>query len=163
MTAAVVAGVGLAAGICLLISGLAPRPEPLERALARLGQPTTRPDTNPAEAGDDLDARLGRWLRRSQMIDRAVATLGTDLRILGRSPDHQVAQLVAYALVGLFWAPVVTAGCLLLGVRIPLAYLLTGAGYGLFGAWVAMVADIWVRGLFFAVRFAGGRWKKIEV
>lgn len=63
-----------------------------------------------------------------------------------------------------------------LGVRIPLAYLLTrpavdlgplgvipGGDLGLFGAWVAMVTDIWVRGTFFAVRFAGGRWKRIEV
>lgn len=63
-----------------------------------------------------------------------------------------------------------------LGVRIPLAYLLTrnevdlgllgkvpGRDLGLFGAWVAMVADIWVRGLFFITRFAGGRWKRVEV
>ncbi|HUR53714.1 MAG TPA: MATE family efflux transporter [Gemmataceae bacterium] len=63
-----------------------------------------------------------------------------------------------------------------LGVRIPLAYLLTrpevdlgvfgkvrGHDMGLFGAWVAMVADIWVRGIFFTLRYAGGRWKKIEV
>jgi len=51
-----------------------------------------------------------------------------------------------------------------LGVRIPLAYLLTGpAGLGLYGAWVAMVADIWVRGAFFALRFAGGRWKRAVV
>jgi Na+-driven multidrug efflux pump len=63
-----------------------------------------------------------------------------------------------------------------LGFRIPLAYLLTrrevdlgplgvvpGYDLGLFGAWVAMCADIWVRGVFFALRFASGRWKKIEV
>lgn len=51
-----------------------------------------------------------------------------------------------------------------LGVRIPLAYLLTGpAQLGLYGAWVAMVADIWVRGAFFALRFAGGRWKRSVV
>src|SRR5262245_44631917 len=63
-----------------------------------------------------------------------------------------------------------------LGVRIPLAYLLTrpvvdlgplgsvpGYDLGLFGAWVAMCVDIWVRGAFFAIRFAGGRWKRIEV
>ncbi|HSQ57142.1 MAG TPA: MATE family efflux transporter [Gemmata sp.] len=63
-----------------------------------------------------------------------------------------------------------------LGVRIPLAYLLTrpaldlgplgiAAGYdmGLFGAWIAMCVDIWIRGAFFAIRFASGRWKKIEV
>ena len=63
-----------------------------------------------------------------------------------------------------------------LGVRIPLAYLLTtpqvnlgvlgvvpGADMGLLGAWVAMCTDLWVRGVFFALRFAGGRWKKVEV
>jgi putative MATE family efflux protein len=61
-------------------------------------------------------------------------------------------------------------------VRIPLAYLLTqttvelgsfgtvpGAGLGLFGAWLAMAADIHVRGLIFLARFAGGRWQKIRV
>lgn len=63
-----------------------------------------------------------------------------------------------------------------LGVRIPLAYLLTtpqvnlgplgvvrGYDMGLFGAWIAMCADLWTRGVFFALRFAGGRWKKVEV
>jgi Na+-driven multidrug efflux pump len=63
-----------------------------------------------------------------------------------------------------------------LGVRIPLAYLLTsqqvnlgtfgvlpGANLGLLGAWVAMCTDLWVRGSFFALRFASGKWKKIEV
>jgi putative MATE family efflux protein len=63
-----------------------------------------------------------------------------------------------------------------LGVRIPLAFLLAyptvdlgrlgvipGANLGLLGAWIAMVVDIWVRGSFFVIRFAGGRWKRIEV
>ena len=63
-----------------------------------------------------------------------------------------------------------------LGVRIPLAYLLTnpvatlgplgtvrGYDMGLLGAWVAMCADLWLRGAFFALRFAGGKWKRIEV
>jgi putative MATE family efflux protein len=59
-------------------------------------------------------------------------------------------------------------------VRIPLAYLLTEPemhlgplgtwpGFGLFGAWLAMAADIHVRGLIFLARFAGGRWKRIRV
>ncbi len=50
-------------------------------------------------------------------------------------------------------------------VRIPLAYLLTRPEYGLglFGAWLAMMADIVVRGAFFLWRFAGGRWKSIHV
>ncbi len=63
-----------------------------------------------------------------------------------------------------------------LGVRIPLAYLLTapqvnlgplgvvpGYDMGLLGAWVAMCSDLWVRGVFFGLRFASGKWKKIEV
>jgi putative MATE family efflux protein len=61
-------------------------------------------------------------------------------------------------------------------VRIPLAYLLAqssvelgplgtipGAGLGLLGAWLAMTADLFVRGLIFLIRFASGRWQKIRV
>jgi Na+-driven multidrug efflux pump len=49
-------------------------------------------------------------------------------------------------------------------VRIPLAYLLTGpAGLGLLGAWLAMFADILLRGAFFLTRFAGGRWQRMRV
>jgi putative MATE family efflux protein len=52
-----------------------------------------------------------------------------------------------------------------LGIRIPLAYLLTGpfVGLGLYGAWLAMFADLLLRGAFFLVRFRGGRWQRIEV
>src|SRR5262249_51983154 len=61
-------------------------------------------------------------------------------------------------------------------VRIPLAYLLTrsaidlgslgtwpGWNLGLYGAWLAMFADLMVRGAFFFLRFAGGKWKAIKV
>lgn len=61
-------------------------------------------------------------------------------------------------------------------VRIPLAYLLTrdmvelgplgvvsGYDLGLLGAWVAMLADLIVRGLFFVTRFASGRWQHARV
>ncbi len=63
-----------------------------------------------------------------------------------------------------------------LGVRIPLAFLLTaktidfgswgtvpGYDLGLIGAWVAMVSDIYVRGVLFTLRYAGGRWKRVVV
>jgi putative MATE family efflux protein len=72
--------------------------------------------------------------------------------------------------------PVVFTWIGFLGVRIPLAYVLAlpvidfgplgemgGFGLGLFGAWLAMLVDIWVRGTFFLVRFAGGRWKSTRV
>jgi putative MATE family efflux protein len=61
-------------------------------------------------------------------------------------------------------------------IRIPLAYLLTrpeldlgilgvvwGGNLGLYGAWLAMCADLLVRGTFFLGRFAGGRWQKVQV
>jgi putative MATE family efflux protein len=61
-------------------------------------------------------------------------------------------------------------------VRIPLAYLLTrdrldlgpfgslpGPALGLFGAWLAMFADVWLRGLLVAGRFAGGNWQRMRV
>jgi Na+-driven multidrug efflux pump len=51
------------------------------------------------------------------------------------------------------------------GVRLPLASVLTRAefGLGLWGAWLAMFADLLVRGLFFLARFAGGRWHQVSV
>lgn len=61
-------------------------------------------------------------------------------------------------------------------VRIPLAYLLAfdqldlgplgtlpGAGLGLMGTWLAMFADLQVRGVFFLVRFARGKWQLQKV
>jgi putative MATE family efflux protein len=61
-------------------------------------------------------------------------------------------------------------------IRIPLAYVLTGSeldlgnwgavpggNLGLYGAWLAMCADLLVRGTFFVWRFAGGRWQKVRV
>jgi putative MATE family efflux protein len=62
-----------------------------------------------------------------------------------------------------------------LAVRIPLAYLLTrdrldlgfatisGWNQGLFGAWLAMFADLYLRGTLFAIRFARGKWKLTRV
>jgi putative MATE family efflux protein len=63
-----------------------------------------------------------------------------------------------------------------LAVRIPLAYFLAlpevdlgflgkwpGYDRGLFGAWMAMFADLTVRGMFFLWRFAGGAWQRARV
>ena len=63
-----------------------------------------------------------------------------------------------------------------LGVRIPLALWLSresidlgylgthpGMGWGLFGAWVAMVGDLYFRGALFVWRWSSGRWKSIRV
>jgi len=63
-----------------------------------------------------------------------------------------------------------------LAIRIPLAYLLTrsvldlgplgsvhGWDLGLVGAWIAMFADLLVRGVLFFARFLSGRWKTVRV
>jgi Na+-driven multidrug efflux pump len=54
-------------------------------------------------------------------------------------------------------------------VRLPLTYLLAtpttqgGLGWGLYGAWIAMFADLSVRGLLVAARFLHGGWRLARV
>ncbi len=61
-------------------------------------------------------------------------------------------------------------------VRIPLAYFLAfdevevpglgslpGLGWSLYGCWLAMIADLILRGIFFLARFAHGGWQKQKV
>jgi len=93
-----------------------------------------------------------------------------------------VLRLIAFAMPGLAGSviltqalrgagdtrvPVLITWAGFVGVRLPLAFLLTdprgGYEWGLIGAWTAMFADIYVRGAFFVARFAGGRWKRIKV
>jgi len=63
-----------------------------------------------------------------------------------------------------------------LGIRLPLAHFLAwpeiplgpdlhlpALDLGLRGAWIAMVLDLWVRGLLLTWRFVAGRWRHIEV
>jgi putative MATE family efflux protein len=50
-------------------------------------------------------------------------------------------------------------------IRLPLAKLLTSdaVGLGLKGAWLAMIVDVFARGIFVLLRFRSGRWRCIEV
>ncbi|HJZ59447.1 MAG TPA: MATE family efflux transporter, partial [Gemmataceae bacterium] len=50
-------------------------------------------------------------------------------------------------------------------VQIPLAYALTGPwlALGLYGAWLALLADACLRGLAAALRFSYGRWSEIRI
>jgi putative MATE family efflux protein len=111
------------------------------------------------------------------------------LFLAGRSPDVAamgvpVLRIVAFAMPALAtisvlngslrgagdtrwpWAIVLFG---YLAVRLPLTYWLAlpttegGLGYGLSGAWVAMLVDLSVRGLLVAGRFLQGGWKKIRV
>ncbi len=102
-----------------------------------------------------------------------------------------VLQLVAFAMPALAATTILTSSLRGAGdtrlpvlftwfgffvVRIPLAYALTqpqldfgtwgvvpGGNLGLYGAWLAMCADLLVRGAFFVARFAGGRWQRVRV
>jgi putative MATE family efflux protein len=90
-------------------------------------------------------------------------------------PAEACAIIFTYALRGAgdTRVPVLFTWVGFLGVRIPLAYWLTqpevhlgpfGTWHGgLFGAWLAMFADLMVRGGFFLGRFAGGRWQRVRV
>ena len=72
--------------------------------------------------------------------------------------------------------PMVLSWIGFLGIRIPLAYLLMfaqtdltpvaripGLALGLYGAWLAMFADLIIRGGLFLYRFAAGSWKQVRV
>jgi putative MATE family efflux protein len=61
--------------------------------------------------------------------------------------------------------PVIFTWVGFLGVRIPLGYLLTAPvfGLGIFGIWLAMNADIVLRGSLIFLRFLSGKWKRIKV
>lgn len=115
LTLAVLAGASTGAGVWLVWSGWSPARPPLADTLARLGQPVVEiaPERN------SMDVRVGTWARRLAVVERAVGSLRTDLRVLRRSPDEQAALIVVYTLCGLLWAPVVAAGGWLVGVRIP--------------------------------------------
>ena len=50
--------------------------------------------------------------------------------------------------------------------RIGASYLLAspwGMGLALLGVWIAMIIDWAVRALVFTIRFARGRWKRIQL
>jgi Na+-driven multidrug efflux pump len=56
--------------------------------------------------------------------------------------------------------------CFLAWDEIPLPFTdlaLPGLGWGVAGAWIAMVADVVVRSVLVAIRFWRGGWKKVRV
>jgi putative MATE family efflux protein len=94
------------------------------------------------------------------------------------TPALAATIILTYALRGAgdTRVPVLFTALGFLVVRLPLAYYLalpeislgplgsvTGWGLGLWGAWLAMFADLHVRGVLFLWRFASGRWKWVQV
>ncbi len=135
VTAVVLAGGLVGAGVWLAWTGWSPARPPLHAVLGRLGQP--RIEVDPVSR-ENLDVRLGVWARKIGIVEHAVTGMRSDLRILRRSPDEQAALIVTYAALGFLWAPVVAAGGWLVGFRLPLAIplwlALAGAGTGVISA-----------------------------
>jgi Na+-driven multidrug efflux pump len=68
-----------------------------------------------------------------------------------------LAGLICIRLPGAMWLAWDEVPLSFLGTSIP------GWGLGVQGAWIAMVADVAVRSLLIAVRFAGGKWRHVKV
>jgi len=93
------------------------------------------------------------------------------------TPALAVGVIVLYALRGAGDArfPVLFTWVGFFAVRIPLAYLWTRSppalawelapawGAGLYGAWLAMLADMYLRGALVLARWTSGRWQRIGV
>jgi putative MATE family efflux protein len=100
-------------------------------------------------------------LRMEAFAEPALASVVIFLCALRGAGDTRIPVL--YNCLGLF------------GVRIPLAYFLTQetisfgmaghwpGGSRLFGAWIAMVADLVLRGSLFFYRYWSGHWQKVRV
>lgn len=96
-----------------------------------------------------------------------VAIAPTLLRIVSIAmPPLAVVQVLTGALRGAGdtrW-PLAFTFIGFVGVRIPTAYLLAHVwGWGINGAWYAMVADVMLRCALVTYRFTHGGWKRIEV
>jgi Flp pilus assembly protein TadB len=124
VTAALLLGVGIAAGLWFLVTGLAPAPVPLDRALAEIHR--RRPSLAPIDtAKPSMLARLlGAPLADSDFGRKLTYNVAADLRITSMSPAEHLASRVALGLTGLLWAPltatIMAAGGVHIGAVFPL-------------------------------------------
>lgn len=134
MTAALLAGAGIALGMIMIAAGLAPRRASLADALAFLTRQSTAPLVT-------LDA--GGWAARfGRPAAALLASLGMpgqalrrDLAILSRPAERLLAEQATAAVIGLLLAPATTAllaaGGVTIGWQLPAlaAILLAAAGF----------------------------------
>ncbi|MEO7572335.1 MAG: type II secretion system F family protein [Acidimicrobiales bacterium] len=116
MTAALIAGLGLATGLLLILSGAFPAPLPVDRALAQLHRERTRDYDTPEESR--LDRLLGRSWSESALGARITLAASADLRVTGQTATAHLAQRLAFGLLGLLWAPLVVLIMSIGGVRV---------------------------------------------
>ncbi len=115
MTAGIVAGLGFAGGVLLILSGAFPAPLPVDRALAQLHRERTRNDDAAEESR--LDRVLGRSWAESA-LGAKITLAAADLRVTGETATSHLAQRAAFGLLGLLWAPLVVLLMSIGGVRV---------------------------------------------
>ena len=111
MTAALILGVAVGLGVILVATGLLPARLSLAEALGRL-------DAAPQMRAGQSEVW---WVRilGVPFVETSAGRLATrsarqDLRVIGRSPEEDVARHVLMLAVGLLWAPA-TFGLMALG------------------------------------------------
>lgn len=143
MTLALLLGLGVGAGLCLLAAGLRPAPPTLAAALRHLDQPPplrTTARTAPPSAAPDAGDRVRLWLaRRTDMpalsfLSGLSGDAEADLAVTGTAGELHAGAKALSALTGLA-APLALATLLqLAGLRLPLLVplwlCLTGAIVG---------------------------------
>jgi len=115
-----------------------------------------------------LLALFGGPITRAFIDDPAVTDVGR--RLLMVFAVAQPAIAVTFTLSGALRGAGDTRAVMLISsvspwlVRVVLAYFLAVVlGWGVAGAWLGAVADMWVRAILIAIRFQRGRWKAIRV
>lgn len=105
MTAALLLGAGIAAGLWLLVTGLLPAPVPLNRALAEIHRRRPAIAAPPTSAPSLLGRIIGEPLVDTDLGRRLTTQVAADLRITRTSPAEHLASRIALGLTGLLWAP----------------------------------------------------------
>jgi len=115
-----VLGIGISAGVLLIMSGLIPARPPLADALDRLHRPAAR-QREPAQAG--LVVRIvGRPAVHTSAGQHLARRVEADLRVTGQPADELVARQSICALAGLVWAPATAALMMVGGIRVSWAW-----------------------------------------
>jgi hypothetical protein len=127
MTLALLTGLGLGLGVCLLVTGLRPAPPTLTASLARLDQPLMhRPPVAPPPPESSLDT-LRRWLgiRTLPTAERGTLAvlsgdLDADLAVTGTAAELHAGAKALAALTGLLSPALLATLLAVTGLRLPL-------------------------------------------
>ena len=121
MTAALLVGLGFGVGLLLVISGIRPAPVPLGRALADLERRRRSPSPRELSvpAAPWATRLFGGPLLRTGPGRRLTERVAADLHLVGTSSAEHLVHCVLCALVGLAWAPAITALLAISGAPVP--------------------------------------------